>query len=181
MKTPTLETKRLILRPVTLEDAPVLQKHFNNWNIVKYTRAPWPLAEDAAESHLRDEVLPAIAEGKHITWVIVPKGEAEAVGRIDYRFYDDPPDRGFWLAEPYHGQGLMTEALTATQDYVFFDLGIERFVVCNDKSNIGSRRVKEKCGAVFLHERSDCENHLGNCEEVWEVTRENWTKIRERT
>ena len=155
-----------------------MQKYFNNWNIVKYTRAPWPLPEDSAEKMTREKTLPAVEKGEQVTWVIVPKGEKEAIGRIDYRFFNDPPDRGFWIAESYQGKGLMTEALKKTQDHVFFELKIDKVMVCNDKSNIASRRVKEKCGAVYLYERADCNNHLSNPEEVWEITRENWAKIR---
>jgi [ribosomal protein S5]-alanine N-acetyltransferase len=35
MDTPTLHTRRLILRPVALPDAPAIQRHFNNWNIIQ--------------------------------------------------------------------------------------------------------------------------------------------------
>ena len=34
--TPTLQTERLILRPLALSDAPAIQRHFNNWNIIQH-------------------------------------------------------------------------------------------------------------------------------------------------
>jgi hypothetical protein len=33
--TPTLQTKRLVLRPLALSDAPDIQRHFNNWNVIR--------------------------------------------------------------------------------------------------------------------------------------------------
>src|SRR5690242_7386141 len=35
MLAPTLLTERLILRPLALSDAPAIQRHFNNWNIIR--------------------------------------------------------------------------------------------------------------------------------------------------
>ncbi|MEM9469551.1 MAG: hypothetical protein AAF988_05255 [Pseudomonadota bacterium] len=44
LETPVLETERLVLRALILEDAEVLQKHFDNWNIIQYLNehVPWP-------------------------------------------------------------------------------------------------------------------------------------------
>ncbi len=182
MKTPTLETDRLILRPVTMADAPAIQKYFNNWNIIKNlsVRVPWPYPDNGAEEFLRDTLLPLIESGDSINWVLVAKdGPREAIGMIAFRpDENNGGDRGFWLAEPYWGRGYMTEAVTAVQDFLFFELGIDRLVVVNAKSNIGSRRVKEKTGARFLG-IMEFEHHEGGSEsEKWEVTRETWRKLR---
>ena len=72
----------------------------------------------------------------------------------------------------------MTEAVTAVQDFLFFELGIDRLVVVNAKTNKASRRVKEKTGARFLG-IMEFEHHEGGSEsEKWEVTRETWRKLR---
>ena len=184
METPTLETNRLVLRPVTLEDAPAIQKYFNNWNIVRYLPAtvPWPYPDNGAEVHLRNKVLPQVVSGEALNWAIVSKeGPKEAIGIIGFRFKEQPGgNRGFWLAEPFWGRGYMTEAITAVQDYLFFELGIERFVVTNSNANEGSRRVKEKTGARYLG-AAEFEDREGGLEaERWEVTREDWAGLRGR-
>lgn len=182
MKTPILETERLILRPISLDDAPALQKYFNEWEIIKYLHAPWPYPDDGAVSHLRDQTLPAMDKGKQIAWAITLKKTEDFIGRIDYRFYEDKePDRGFWIAIPFQGRGFMTEAVAASQDYIFYEYGLERFVVKNLQSNIGSRRVKEKTGAIFKKlQPKSCSHHLDEPTEIWEVTKESWEAARKK-
>ncbi|MGH3631037.1 MAG: GNAT family N-acetyltransferase, partial [Sciscionella sp.] len=54
--TPTLQTARLILRPLRLEDAPAVQRQFPHWEIVRWLNpvVPWPYPRDGAETNIRD-------------------------------------------------------------------------------------------------------------------------------
>ncbi len=181
MKTPTLETDRLILRPISLGDTPAIQKYFDNWEIIKFLQAPWPYPQDGAITHIRDVTLPAVKAGEQISWAITMKQTEEFIGRIDYRLKKEPPDRGFWLAIPFQGQGYMTEAIAATQDYIFKDYGLDYFIVKNLKSNTSSRRVKEKTGAIFTGlKKEPCTHHLEGPTEVWEVTKKSWEEARKK-
>ena len=181
MKIPTLETQRLILRQISLDDAPALQEYFNNWNIIKFlsTRAPWPYPDDGVVDFIKTLVIPEQKKGKSAHWTIHHRDDGP-IGLIGYRGFNvNEIDRGFWLAEPYHGQGLMSEAVAATQDYMFFDYGIERLIVRNVVSNTGSRRIKEKTGAELIRTEPDNgDHHLKEDVEVWEVTRERWAQMR---
>jgi len=55
MDTPTLQTDRLILRPLALPDAPAIQRHFSNWNVIRNLSkvVPWPYPDDGAETFTR--------------------------------------------------------------------------------------------------------------------------------
>ena len=87
METPTIQTERLILRPLARSDAPAIQRHFNNWNIVKNlaTVVPWPYPDDGAETFVKQE-LGKIAAGEEIyQWVLVLRsGDGEAIGNIRF-------------------------------------------------------------------------------------------------
>jgi len=178
MQTPTLETPRLVLRPLSLDDAPAIQKYFNNWNIIQHLNAgiPWPYPDDGAESFIRS-CLPKLETGEVYMWVLVPKTEPrEAIGLIDFGVTRNHHhgNRGFWLAEPFWGQGLMTEAVAATNDFIFGVLKLEKYTVCNAVVNKGSRRIKEKTGARFIG-YGELAHHSGETEiEIWDVTREAW-------
>ena len=183
MKTPLLETQRLILRPVSLGDAPAIQKHFNNWNIIQQLPkdVPWPYPEGAAEYYMKEDLFPRIESGDTHSWVLVLKEEgpeSEAIGSIEFRLKKARDgNRGFWLAEPHWGKGLMTEALYPVHEFVFGDLGVTEFTICNAIGNDKSARVKEKTGARFV-EVIDLPHHNGMDQaELWEVTKESWEQI----
>jgi ribosomal-protein-alanine N-acetyltransferase len=179
MDTPTLQTDRLILRPLALSDAPAIQRHFNNWNIIQNLASvvPWPHPDDGAESFIKLQ-LSKIAAGEDIyQWVLVlQSGDGQAIGNISFRPRADNPkgNRGFWLAEPWWNVGLMTEAVASVNDFAFSALGIESFHVCKVESNVASRRVKQKTGAVFVG-MIELPHHNGLTRaERWKVTRECW-------
>ena len=182
MNTPVLQTPRLILRPLSLDDAPAVQRHFNNWNIIRNlaTVVPWPYPDDGAETFIRHELQLAASEEIY-NWVLVLRpGDGEAIGNIRLRPGSDAPkgNRGFWLAEPYWNRGLMTEAVAAVNDFAFATLGIESFYVCNAASNRASRRVKQKTGAEFVG-YIELPHHNGQSKaEKWKVTREGWLRQR---
>lgn len=186
MQTPRLETERLILRPLALSDAPAIQRHFDNWNIIRHLAAvvPWPYPADGAETFVRSQ-LDKISAGEEIHhWVLVPRdGDGEAIGNIDFRPHADGAkgNRGFWLAEPYWGLGLMTEAITAVNDFAFLTLGLDHFYVCNAATNEASRRVKQKTGAEFIG-FIELAHHGGQLKsERWIVRREDWLRGRSVT
>jgi [ribosomal protein S5]-alanine N-acetyltransferase len=181
MKTPVLETERLILRPMTLEDAPAVQKYFGNWNVIKYlnTVVPWPYPKHGAMDWLKFAVSQMQA-GKMCEWGILLKEKPdEIIGAATVKKKDDGTiQRDFWLGEPFWNKGYMTEAVHAVNDFIFFELNAETLQIHNAISNIGSRRVKQKTGAVFIKEIPQ-EYHNGDkIGELWEVTKENWGKIR---
>ena len=182
MKTPTLETERLILRPITLDDAPAIQRYFNNWEIIKYiSNAPWPYPDDGALTHICNSVLPDVKLGNWHVWAItIKRGDGECIGLINYRLKANNNDnRGFWLAVPYHGQGLMTEAVLVVNEFVFNTLGIDSFKTRNVKGNIGSHRIKVKTGGCIIGEiKEEMENGHTETMTLWKVTRESWEEAK---
>src|SRR4051794_14637858 len=105
MQTPKLETERLILRQLALSDAPAIQRHFDNWNIIRHLAAvvPWPYPADGAETFVRPQLEKVSAGGEIYHWVLVPRGgDGGAIGNIHFPPYADTAkgNRGFWLPEP---------------------------------------------------------------------------------
>ena len=176
--TPALETERLILRPLREDDAPAIQRHFPQWEVVRnlLSKVPWPYPADGAETNTRD-TLQKMAAGEMLVWVIVLKGDAadEPVGRIDLRpDAGDHEMRGFWLAPEHWGQGLMTEAAEAVTAHAFETLRWPWIWVTNAADNAASHRIKEKQGFELM-EVTEGEFVEGRKpREVWRLTREAW-------
>lgn len=181
--TPTLTTERLVLHPLTLGDAPALQKLFNNWNIIKHLNenVPWPYPDDGAYMFFKNDVLPRVKKHQAHIWTITLGGDP--IGLLEYRhtsnFNTNQENRGFWIGEPYWNKGYITEAVIAVNDFVFFEMGIEKMILDNFKDNLASRRIKEKTGATFL--KTTTRPHRGGTVEIdlWELTAENWKAFRE--
>ena len=181
MSIPTLETDRIILRPPRLADADALQRHFNDWEVIKQigSHVPWPYPKDGAHAYLETSV-PQNGNGTFFLWGIFAKSNPhELIGAIEYRFrIEDDDNRGFWLSRSHWGQGLMTEAVMRTQDFMFFDIGVSRLVFRNLSSNTRSRYVKNQTGAV-RYGRGTGSYHDGIQEEdIWELTKARWIQTR---
>lgn len=149
---PTLETNRLILRPVEISDAPRYQALFANFEVIEFldgTVIPWPYPENGAEEWIKI-VTGKMDESAEVLWVLVPKEGGGMIGALHLNPSGQFDHRGFWLGREYWGQGFMSEAVFASQDYCFDVLGMPELLLSNAEPNAGSARLKEKSGAEFL-------------------------------
>jgi RimJ/RimL family protein N-acetyltransferase len=76
----------------------------------------------------------------------------EAVGSIGYGLHDDvervSAEIGYWLAEPYWGRGITTEALIAVTRHAVEAHGLTRVYALPFEWNPASFKVLEKAGYV---------------------------------
>jgi ribosomal-protein-alanine N-acetyltransferase len=176
--TPVLHTPRLILRPVRSKDAPVIQRLFPQWDVVRWldAKVPWPYPADGATAFVAN-CLQEMARGEKSHWAIVPRsGTADLIGLIDL-WPDDGVSRnqrGFWLDPAYHRRGLMSEAADRVTDYALRELGWPHLWLSNAQDNHGSRRIKEKEGAQLVE--LIIGRYIGGetSQMVWLLTRDTW-------
>lgn len=174
--TPALETRRLLLRPLELADADQTQILFPQWEIVKLLAAivPWPYPHDGAYQFYRDVALPAAERGDAWHWTLRLKTDpARLIGSISLK-KDENDNRGFWLGLPWQGQGLVSEACDAANDYWFDALKFPVLHVTKAIANTASRRISEKQGmrVIARQERAYVSGRLPG--EIWEITAEEW-------
>jgi [ribosomal protein S5]-alanine N-acetyltransferase len=178
----TLETQRLLLAPLTLDDAEDVQALFPRAEIVHYmaTAIPWPYPPDGALTYIRDTALPAMARGEQWHWSIrLRKDPARLIGCAGL-VANGESNRGFWLGAAWQRQGFMTEAVDAITDFWFEVLGFERLRAYKAIDNIGSRRISEKSGmrVVETGEREYVGGRFPS--EMWEITAAEWRTRRSR-
>jgi [ribosomal protein S5]-alanine N-acetyltransferase len=173
----SLETERLLLRPVELIDAERVQQLFPHWEIVRYLKnvVPWPYPPDGAYTYYRDKALPAMDRGDEWHWTLRLKSEPpqRLIGGISLR-RGDHTNRGFWLGLAWHRQGLMTEACNAVTDYWFNTLKFPILRTSKAAANTASRRISEKSG-MRLVATEESQYVCGRLPaEIWEITAEEW-------
>lgn len=176
--TPVLHTPRLVLRPLRSKDAPVIQRLFPQWDVVRWldAKVPWPYPADGAAAFVA-ACLQEMARGEKSHWAIVPRsGTADLIGLIDL-WPDDGVSRnqrGFWLDPAYHRRGLMSEAADRVTDYALRELGWPHLWLSNAQDNHGSRRIKEKEGAQLVE--LIIGRYVGGetSQMVWLLTRDTW-------
>lgn len=178
-----LSTRRLTLRRPTLEDAPAVQALVANWNIAKWLgRLPWPYPADGAASWI-SAMAPACDAGSKYVFGIFLKDAPETglIGCIGIEQHEDGQwELGYWLGEPYWGNGLMTEAANRAVTFAFEDAGIARLEAGHFLGNGGSARVLLRCGFEYLGERRRwCEARKENIDSMeMELSREKWLAYR---
>jgi ribosomal-protein-alanine N-acetyltransferase len=174
--TPTLETPRLLLRPLELADAPQIQIVFPHWEIVRYLAAqvPWPYPPDGALRFIRDMALPAEERGEAWHWTLRLKSNPDQIiGSIDLRRKEND-NRGFWLNPAWQRQGFITEACEAVTDFWFNTLNFSVLRAPKAVANIASRRISEKQGMrlVATEDRDYVSGRFRS--EIWEITADEW-------
>jgi 8-oxo-dGTP diphosphatase len=151
MTIPTLETPRLILRPLTPADAADVERYVSDWDVARWTASiPHPYPPGAAA-----EWIAAFKENPEIVLGIVDRGTERVVGCIGLEPGENAGsgEFGYWVAKPLWGRGYATEALRAYVAYAFRELALERVIAGAMPSNTGSIRVQEKAGFRKVGER----------------------------
>lgn len=145
-----LETKRLILRTWTLDDAPELFEICGDAEVMRYigTGKPYETIEQA------DEFLHwATAyqkENGFCRWAVLHKEKLEIIGSCGFArpHGTEEIELGYLLARKFWGKGLATEATGACLNYGFGKFGFREIIALTDLENVASQRVLEKIGFV---------------------------------
>ncbi|HEV8111815.1 MAG TPA: GNAT family N-acetyltransferase [Planctomycetota bacterium] len=134
------------LRPWRRGDEEALAKHANNRNVWLNLRDlfPHPYTRADAKAWIRSNV------GADPVQNFAIDVEGEAVGSVGIAPQTDVARRsaeiGYWLAEPFWGRGIMTEAVRAATEHGFRAFDVVRMHAAVFASNPSSMRVLEKCG-----------------------------------
>jgi 8-oxo-dGTP diphosphatase len=151
MTVPTLETPRLILRPLTSADAEDVERCVSDWDVARWTASiPHPYPPGAAA-----EWIAGFNENPEVVLGIIDRRTDRVVGCIGLEPGEEAGsgEFGYWIAKPLWGRGYATEALQAYVAYAFRDLALERVIAGAMPANSGSIRVQEKAGFRKIGER----------------------------
>ncbi|MBO4268215.1 MAG: GNAT family N-acetyltransferase [Bacteroidaceae bacterium] len=155
-----METERIVLRPWCESDAEALFRYASDPDVGP--RAGWPPHKSVEESL---EIIRTVFNTDTM-WAVVWKETGEAIGCAGYlpashsnlAIAETECEVGYWIARPYWGKGICTEALRLVIDYCFSEKGFT--VLWGDyfPENPASGRVMAKCGFTDTGREELCPN-----------------------
>lgn len=145
-----LETERLILSKLIVEDAPFILRLVNEPSWLKYIgdRGVKNL-EDARKYILNGPIKSYKDNGFGLYLVRLKNGIPIGLCGILKRDTLEDPDIGFALLPEYAGMGYAYEAAFAVLEYGRNALGIKRIVAITSSENFRSGKLLEKLGMKF--------------------------------
>jgi ribosomal-protein-alanine N-acetyltransferase len=154
MTIPTLETARLVLRPVTEADVPAIFVACSNPAVTRYTLFDTHRSTDDTRAFVRDYAGPNYAKGlaDPLVWVLKENPAAGVIGAAGVHWESETHRTmtcGYWLAEPFWGCGLAPEAVAALARFAFETYPINRLQAHVVAEHLRSGRVLEKAGFTF--------------------------------
>jgi len=148
---PTINTKRLRLKPHTGDDAPELQRLIGDRDIASTTtNIPHPYEDGMAEQWIQRR-RERFKMGESVQFAIVHREQDFLIGGIGLVIdkQNERAELGYWIGEPYWNQGFCTEAGRAILRYGFEILGLNRIHARCMTRNPASGRVMQKIGMKY--------------------------------
>ena len=176
MQIPELHTERLLLKPLTAEDASQIQVLYPRWEIVRYmvSSVPWPYPDNGAENYVNNVALPDMKKGIAWFWTIRHRQTPDELMGLICLYDVEDNNRGFWLAPEYQGQGFMREACNVATDYWFNTLNKTVLRAPKAALNSRSKRISDSSGMRLI--RTEKKEYVSGLldSELWEITRDEW-------
>jgi [ribosomal protein S5]-alanine N-acetyltransferase len=130
-------------------DVDSLAAHANNRNIWLNLRDAFPYPY--TKTNARDYIRATRQRVPETSFAIAV--DDQAVGGVGFVLHPDvervSAEIGYWLAEPFWGRGIATEALRAVTSYAIENHGLTRIYAVPFAWNVASCRVLEKAGYVL--------------------------------
>lgn len=148
-----LETKRLYLRELTLDDTEDLMKVLSDPESMQYY--PEPFSREKVEHWIRWNMDNYKKYG-HGLWAVILKEGDVFLGDCGITMQDIDgevvPEIGFHIIKDYCKKGYATEAALACKAYAFDTLNYARIFSYSIARNAPSQRVAEKMGlTIYKH------------------------------
>lgn len=151
MKIPTLDTPRLTLRRICIDDYLDMYDYSHREEVTRYLL--WSPHPNEEYTHRYIEQLQTQYRiGEFYDWAVVCKENGKMIGTCGFTSFDLNHNRaeiGYVLNPDYWGRGIIPEAVCEVMRFGFCELRLNRIEAHYIFGNDRSRRVMEKCGMKF--------------------------------
>ena len=169
----TIETERLILRPLRMSDVDDLYEYQSHPEIVRYI--PWPERTreqviEALEKHAPNSKSELKEVGDYIllAWELKDSGKVIGQSNAGYESSRDQlADIGWVTHQNFQRQGFAFEATKALMAHIFSSSSVHRIIANIDTRNPESARLADKLGMRREGEFKDSEFFKGDWCSMW--------------
>lgn len=150
---PTLETSRLILRPIQLKDATSIFAYAKNPNVSKYTL--WEAHKSVEDSidYIKNYIFNYYSKGvPEPLGIALKENPDQVIGTVGCFWTSKTAksmELAYALAEDQWGRGLAVEASQAVMEYCFKEFALKRIQARCKTVNKASAKVMEKLGMNY--------------------------------
>ena len=159
-----LETDRLTLHEMTLDDAGLMLAVWNDPAFVRYVGDRGIRNLDDAEEAMREGILRLYEEYGYGPYRLALKGSGDAIGICGLFRRDglDDPDIGYATLPEFCGRGYAFEAACAVIEHTQSVLGFERLIAIISSDNAASIGLIGKLGFEFerMHRMPDADDDV---------------------
>lgn len=145
---PTIETKRLVLRPFAISDSDRVKELAGDRKIYETTlNLPHPYEDGMAEKWISSQQA-QFYNGKGVNLAVTLKQSGELIGSIGLGASErhKRAELGYWIGVPYWGKGYCTEASRAIIAYGFRSLPYHKITSRHLEGNPASGKVMGRSG-----------------------------------
>jgi len=154
MKNAILQTERLYLRKLTLDDAQALLPILGDEEVMRFSISG-PMDLDEIKVALKDGFMKSYETYGFGRYAVIRKSDEAFLGfcgpsmqKLDGQ--GALVEIGYRFAPGYWGKGYASEAALAVKEYLFNDLNIPECISIIEPANTRSIRVAEKLGMTVL-------------------------------
>ena len=139
-----IETERLLLRPLTLDDADAVFEWAGDPVVNRYM--PYPVHGSVRDA---EKWISSLGDKNEFCFCLKDSGKVIGAGSVVYDGACDAYELGYNLNRRYWGMGYATEAAGALIQWARENLGAHDFIGCHATANKASGNVLRKCGFQF--------------------------------
>lgn len=143
-----LETKRLLLEPMKIEDADLILKLYNAPNFIKFIGDRNIRTIEDAQNYIITKFLPQFDRLGYGNFLITLKEDGTKIGGVGVFAREglDVHDIGFSFLPEFEGKGFGYEAASTLLEFSFSELGLKKISAITTKENTASQKLITKLG-----------------------------------
>lgn len=182
---PVLETDRLVLREITVDDLDWYIEHFSRPEMVEGSGIQGPESREVAEKELNKYIVGLFRNRDGFRWGMTLKGYPKLIGSLGFYKWARPwghmAEMGYDLQKEHWGKGIMSEAMRAVIDFGFERMRLTRMEAFVFLHNKRSWSMLEGLGFKregLLRNRGVTHDGVVSDDTLYSMIRSDWEELR---